>query len=100
MINLSQIIQQGVVVFFIVAFIWSLFWVGMIFGFVGDYAERIGKEWPEWIRKPLYNCLVCMMPYYGSAVYWIFFKNDWIDWLLTIGVAAGLATVFVKVKKN
>jgi hypothetical protein len=36
-----------------------------------------------------------MTPYYGTIVYLIFFKLSIMDWLLTIGTAAGISVLSV-----
>jgi len=36
-----------------------------------------------------------MTPYYGTIMYLLFFKLSFVDWLLTIGTAAGMSVISV-----
>lgn len=80
-------------------FIWACFLEGMIFGFVRKFLEiRIS----EYLQQPLFDCPVCMTPYYGSVAYWLIvlsgkWQGDWIEWIIVILVAAGINTVFIKI---
>lgn len=88
------IIQKAIIISLIVISFWCMFLEGMIFGKIREL------EIPEWMKPPLYDCPVCMMPHYGSIFYWIFFPLNISEWILVILVAMGIATVFVKIKKN
>lgn len=55
---------------------------------------------PDWMENPLFECPVCMQPYYGSAIYWLFLGSSIKEWVLVILVAMGIATIFVKLKRN
>lgn len=53
------------------------------------------------ISKPVYGCPICMTPWWGTIIYWMFFGTSGVDWLLTIGCAAGmgvLSVVFIDIK--
>lgn len=95
--NLTLIIQQAFVIFCIVITIWICMLNGMIFGKIGDYGD---SHFPDWLKKIVYDCAVCQTPYYGSAAYWVLFGNGWQEWIVVILVAMGMATIFVKLKKN
>lgn len=47
------------------------------------------------LYKPIYGCPACMVPWYGTAIYWIFYHKSISDWLLTVGAAAGVSVVFL-----
>jgi hypothetical protein len=36
-----------------------------------------------------------MTPYYGTIIYLLFFRLNFVDWLLTIGTAAGMSVLSV-----
>lgn len=36
-----------------------------------------------------------MCPWWGSLIYWIFFHNNIMDWLLTVGAASGFCVIGV-----
>lgn len=96
--NEMELIQQGFIVFCIVITIWVCFLSGMIFGKLGDWLHK--KNAPDWLRNPLVECPVCAAPYYGTAAYWIIWGNSWQEWILVILIAMGMATIFVKLKRN
>lgn len=29
------------------------------------------NNWPDWVKKPLYDCPTCMASVHGSIVYWV-----------------------------
>lgn len=51
---------------FIVLAIWFALQKGEVFGFVGDWMY---KHVPALFHKPLFDCPVCMTPYYGTLIY-------------------------------
>ena len=102
-------LEQAVIIGLIVYFIHMTMMPGMIFGFIGDYGDYIVERdtsgratkvrWPNWLRKPLYACNICMSPWYGTAAYLIAYHHSFLDWFLTVGAAAGLNAVIAKVAK-
>ncbi len=97
MINEIKIIEQGFIVFCIVITIWACMLPNMLLGWIGDYGD---KHFPNWLKSIVFDCSICMMPYYGSAAYWIIFGQGWMEWVLVILVGMGMATIFVKMKRN
>lgn len=83
-------ITTALIISLIVLFIHATTWEGQIFEGIKKLIKPEGM-----IYKPIYGCPICMTPYYGSAVYWLFFKVSLTDWLLTIGSAAGLSVLYV-----
>ena len=47
------------------------------------------------ISKPIYNCPICMTPWWGTLIYWLFFGLSIPDWLLTVGAASGISVISV-----
>jgi hypothetical protein len=76
----------------IVMFIWATMLEGMIFGKIRQWLAAL----TEFYQKPIFDCPICMVPWYGSIVYWVIWGNSWQEWLIVIFAAAGLNTVFVK----
>ena len=83
-------IEQAVVIAMIVLFIHSTTWDGMIFSKVKDLIKPEGI-----LYKPVYGCPICMTPWWGTLIYWIFFNVSLQDWLLTIGTAAGISVITI-----
>lgn len=90
----TLIIKQAFIITCIVVAIWAMMLPDMLFEKIRDI------EMPEWLSSPLYSCPICQIPYYGSVAYWVIFHNSWINWIIVILVAMGMATIFVKIKKN
>lgn len=85
-------IEKIFIVSFIVCGIWACFWESMIFGSF----RRIGGKWPEWLQAPIFDCPVCMAPYYGTIIYWVALGNDWKEWIIVILSSLGLNAIFIK----
>lgn len=69
-------------------------WEGMIFGKIREYISP-----DSIVAKPLYNCPICMTPYYGSAIaIGLMLTNTYsfslYEFILTIGAATGFSTIF------
>ena len=77
----------------IVFAIWYTMLEGEIFGKVGAWFSR---TLPGWAHSPVYECPVCMAPYYGTLIYWLAFGYGVKDWLLTVIPAMGLNVVITR----
>ncbi len=73
--------------------IWYSMLEGEVFGWLGKF---IHNHTPTWAHSPLYDCPVCMIPYYGTALYWLAWGVNWQQWLLTIIPAMGLNVVITR----
>lgn len=47
---------------------------GMALQWLGDMLDAIIE--PEWIKKPLFQCLPCMASVWGTIVFIAFYQND------------------------
>lgn len=59
-------IEQSLFISLCVLAIWSLFWDGMILGFIGNWLEA---KFPKSLYKMLAGCPICQCPYYGVLIY-------------------------------
>ncbi len=75
---------------FIVMAIYASMAEGMVFGKVRVWLGSLNDFW----KKPVFDCFICMVPYYGSIVYWIAWHRSWQEWLVVIIGAMGANTVF------
>jgi hypothetical protein len=57
-------IERILIIALAVLFIHVTTWEGMI----NYWAFRLTRSWPEWIRKPLLACPICMTPWWGAAM--------------------------------
>lgn len=85
------------IVAFTVLFIHITFWEGMIFESIG----KLLKSLPNYIRKPLYDCPICMTPWWGSVLLLIGQLNNlwhihnWFEWIVILFAAAGINAVLI-----
>lgn len=64
-----------------IAGVWTLFRPKMLFGDLADWLEyyaklAFGKEWGEYVCKPLFRCPPCMSSIHGSYV-WVILGGSW-----------------------
>lgn len=59
--------------------------------------NKLTENWPEWIRKPLFDCPICMSPWWGMAIQGVFnligitiFSNNIMIMFFTCMVAGGI----------
>lgn len=47
------------------------------------YSEYKAYKFPEWIRKPISGCVICMASVYGSIIYWcwVYLQKDAFLWV-------------------
>jgi hypothetical protein len=70
-----------------------IFWEGMIFDKVGNWLD---ERLPEWLAKPLYQCYICSCFWWGSLLYYIMWRESWLDWFVTVVAAMGLNAALSK----
>lgn len=86
-------IEKIVITSLIVMAVWATMWEGAIFEFIRQWGE---KHLPEKLQKPIFDCPVCMCFWYGSGVYWLLWRHNWIEWVVVVVSAMGLNAVLVK----
>lgn len=69
-----------------VAAIHGTMYEGMIFGKVQTWFANLHEN----IKKPLFDCVFCQTPWWGSAIYWIWFGDSWKEWGIIILAAMGI----------
>lgn len=70
---------------------------GMIFDFISDYVAR---KFSTGVQKIVYDCPICMCPYYGSVFYWLVYHNSVKEWIIVIIASMGLNTIIIKFLRN
>jgi len=96
-------VETAFIIAFIVYFIKATTWKGMIFH---ELSEKL-ESWPEAVRKPLYECPICMTPWWGLIIYLIghysglqeFDELSFPRVVFTILVASGINTIFLLINK-
>ena len=85
-------LEQAFILSLCVYFLHACTWEGMVFS---PLASRLWNL-TRWIRKPLFDCPVCMVPWWGSLLVWIF---EW-DWSLQLILSAGGIAVLLDAAVN
>lgn len=67
---------------------------GEIFGIVNTWFANMNER----LKQPLYECPVCMVPYYGSVFYWSIWElwlktGKWQEWMIVTISAMGLNAI-------
>jgi hypothetical protein len=88
---------QSITIFLLVLSIWYTMQPGEIFGKLGLW---LGVKLPAKLHPPVFECNVCMTPWYGSVIYWVLYANGGKDWLITIIAAMGMQVVLNKLSSK
>lgn len=87
---------MGIIIFCISMMVFAIHYTmqeGEIFGFVGKWLH----DWlPPKYHQPVFECPVCMAPWYGTLIYWIFWHQGKKEWIICIIAAMGLNAVLMK----
>lgn len=123
------ITEPACIMALIILFIHAITWKGMIldkipvpqpkwhrrrYGTLDEdqlpFNERSLKDWmdkiPDWIVAPLWDCIICMAPWYGTAIGLPLFFGSWTftpESLAFIGLTGGICVIidtFVLGKRN
>jgi hypothetical protein len=71
---------------------------GEIFARLGSWFER---NLPYQIHQPVFDCNICMCPWYGSVIYWAVWglwlhTGTWQEWVIVIIGAMGINIIINK----
>lgn len=84
------ILITAIVIALIILFLHATTWEGHIFNGIRKVIKPKGM-----LYKPIYGCPICMTPWWGSLIFWIFVGGNIIEWLFIIFTAAGISVLFV-----
>jgi len=76
----------------IMALVWAvncLFWENMILSWIAEGLATLTNN----IKKPLFDCVICGTPWYGSFFYWVIWGDSWQEWLIVIFSAMGINAI-------
>lgn len=91
-------LERIVIIALSVLAVWSTMWEGAILEFVSKFFAEIldDTDWEKW-EKPIYSCPICMVPYYGTGFFLIFWPNStFLEWVITIVGAMGFNVIATK----
>jgi hypothetical protein len=75
---------------------YACFWEKAIFGKVAAWLK---KRLPEYLRKPLFECPICMVPWYGVPAY-LFIWGWNKELILVIFAAMGINAIVVVIENK
>lgn len=90
---MSEFFTHCIYAVLMIHFIQATTMEGMIFGFV----RKAFYHFPIWIKKPLYECLICMSPWYAVLCWFILghaLEYHLVHFILIVG---GLNTIIVTI---
>lgn len=87
-------IGQAFIIALLVLSIWYTMQPDEIFVKLGDWLE---DRLPEKIHQPVFDCSICMCPWYGSLLYWLipWQHNIW-QWPIVVITAMGVNIIIHK----
>lgn len=96
-------LTSAFIIAFIVYFIKATTWKGMIFHGLTEKMEWLPKK----LKKPLFECPICMTPWWGVVIYLIghyagleeFAELSFRRLIFTVFAAAGINTLFLILNK-
>lgn len=59
-----QTLESIIIIALFTLFLHCTTWEGMI----NHWIHKVAFNWPAWIKKPLFDCPICMAPWYGSLL--------------------------------
>lgn len=83
-------IEKIFIISFIVFAIHYAMKEGEIFGFLGNW---LYEKLPEVLHNPVFDCVVCMAPWYGSILYWTIWHGQVVEWLVVVIASMGLNSI-------
>ena len=100
----SEMLATAFITAFIVYFIKATTWKGMIFY---EISLKLRGALPEKLRKPLFECPICMTPWWGILIYLAGYYLDIPEFapltlqrvIFTVFTAAGINTILLIVNK-
>ncbi len=89
-------IELSLIIALIVFFVHACFWEGMIL----DKVRYQLWNAPSWITKPLYDCPICMTPWWGSLILFLIgvFTSNWLHpfiWIIHLFAAGGINATII-----
>lgn len=88
-------VERILIIALTVLFIHITTWKGMI----NEWFLNLSRPWPEWIRKPLLSCPICMTPWWGALLFLIGAVQfvSILDSIIVLFAAGGLNAVLIYV---
>lgn len=89
-------LEQSTIIALLVLSIWYTYQEGEIFHGLAMFME---KYMPAAIHPALFECNVCMTPWYGSVLYVVIYGISW-QWPVVVITAMGINAAINKLSPN
>jgi hypothetical protein len=89
-------LTQSLIISLIVLSIHYTMQEGEIFAMLGDW---FNNNLPEKIHQPVFECNVCMTPWYGSVIYVLIWGVNW-QWPVVVIAAMGINVAINKLSPD
>lgn len=90
-------LEKAFILGFIVFAVYYSMLDGEIFGRLGRWFY---KKIPEGLHQPVFDCPICMVPWYGSVAYWLIWGVSIKEWLTIIPCTMGINFVLNSIRSN
>lgn len=74
--------------------VWIVFQPNMIFETLGN---TMGAILPEWVSMPLFDCPICMVPYYGTIYFLVTAQAFHVEQIFVVIGAMGLNAILARI---
>lgn len=79
-------IETAFIIALTVLFLHATTWEGMI----NEWVAQVFHNAPSWVKKPVYDCPICMAPWWGFFIYVLLFIFGEIQYLQPINLVVML----------
>lgn len=89
-------LEHAFIIALLVLAIWYTMSEGEIFAGLGRWFEN---NTPSFMHQPLFDCNICMTPYYGSLLYIFIYGINW-EWPIVVICAMGVNVMINKLSPD
>lgn len=90
-------LETSLLVALVVLFLNVTTWEGMI----NEWVKRVTFNWPDYFKKPLFDCPICMAPWWGSLILIVGYQAgalpayNWFEAVCILFAAGGINAVLI-----
>ncbi len=88
---MTDMLEMAFCISFVVLFVHASTWEGMLLQFIPSFFW----DAPVWVKKPLFDCPVCMAPWYGALVMVFsgWYPDNWVQPFIILAISGGINVV-------
>jgi hypothetical protein len=71
-------------------------------GMINHWVQKVAFNWPTWLKKIVFDCPICMSPYYGALLLWsgVLPSSGWLQGAVICAAAGGINAVTVRLTQS